>query len=79
MVIVAEHKNSRNMHNFQFVTDHRRVETSFLFQEFRFKRSKILLHLILFLAVESYHEITFECFCFWSFAHKFFAYLALRS
>ena len=36
------------MQNFQSVTDRRRIETNFVFQGFRYEKSKILLHLILF-------------------------------
>ena len=36
------------MHNFQIVTDRRRIETNFIFQGFCYERSKIKLHLIHF-------------------------------
>ena len=36
------------MQNFQIFTNGRRIETNFIFQEFRFKKRKILLHLIHF-------------------------------
>ena len=37
-------KNGRSMKKFQIVTDRRWIETNFVFQEFRYKTSKILLH-----------------------------------
>ena len=36
------------MQNFQNVTDRRRIGTNFIFQGFRYERSKILLQLIPF-------------------------------
>ena len=36
------------MQNFPIVTDRRQIETQFIFQGFRYKRSKILLHVIHF-------------------------------
>ena len=43
-----ENKTGRNTQNFQIVIDHRRIETNFIFQAFRYEKSKILLHLIHF-------------------------------
>ena len=37
------------MQKFQIVTDRRRIGTNFIFQGFRYERSKILLHLIHFI------------------------------
>ena len=34
------------MQNFQIVTDRRRIGTKIIFQEFSYKRSKMLLHSI---------------------------------
>ena len=34
------------MQNFQIVIDRRKIRTNFIFQGFRYERSKILLHLI---------------------------------
>ena len=36
------------MKNYQIVLDRRQIGTNFIFQGFRFERSKILLHLIHF-------------------------------
>ena len=36
------------MQNFQIVTDRRRIGTNFIFQGFRYEKSKILFHLIHF-------------------------------
>ena len=48
ILILAEYKNGRNVQKFQIVTGRRRIGTNFLFQGFRYERSKILLHLINF-------------------------------
>ena len=63
------------MKNFYIVTDGRRIGKNFIFQGFRFEKSKILRHLNLFnwMGIESFKKkMIFGSFCFRSFAHEFF-------
>ena len=45
---MAKYKNGRKMQSFRNITGCRLIGTNFIFQGFRYERSKILIHLIHF-------------------------------